>query len=193
MERNNFTIVKKKALEEDYLLVYADEASQSVTPRLTRTYALKGKPATITISTEINARLYLASAIGTNGEMDYMIRNKPFDSKAIIEFLEQLLKKLNRKLLIIWDGASIHHSEEVKLFLTKVPENRLFLVKQPHYSPELNADEQVWCHLKNYKLKNTYNRNCQELYPKINSALAEMQKNTSLIASFFRHPELGLI
>lgn len=174
-------------------MLYADEASQSVCPSLSRTYALKGKPPTITISTEISARLYLASAIGANGEMDFMIRNKPFDSAAIIEFLKHLLETFNKKLIIIWDGASIHHSALIKSFLKKLPENQLYLVQQPRYSPELNADEQVWAYLKNYKLKNTCNHNVKELFPKINKALVDMKNDKALIASFFHHPNLSFL
>lgn len=171
-------------------MLYADEASQSVSPYLSRTYAPKGKPATIIVNTEISARLYMASAIGCNGEMDFMIRNKPFDGDLIVDFLKQLLDKFKKKLIIIWDGASIHDCKAVKSFLSKLPDNQLFLKQQPFYSPELNADEQVWAHLKNHKLKNTYNRNAKELSSKIETALIEMQENRSLIASFFKHPKV---
>jgi transposase len=174
-------------------LLYADEASQSVYPKLSRTYAPKGQTPTITISTEITAKLFMASAIGFHGEMDFMIRNKPFDSAAIIEFLQQLLNTFNKKLIIIWDGASIHHSALIKDFLTKIPKDKLYLVQQPRYSPELNADEQVWAHLKNYKLKNTCNRNVKELFPKIDTALMDMKNDKALITSFFHHPNLSFL
>lgn len=162
-------------------------------PYLSRTYAPKGKTPVITISTEISARLYLASAIGVQGEMHYMIRNKPFDSAAIIEFLKDLMDRFERKLLIIWDGASIHSSKEVKAFLDTIPEQQLYLVKQPHYAPELNADEQVWAYLKNFKLKNSCIRNVNELFPKIKNALDCLKKNTGLVASFFCHPKVGFL
>jgi len=81
---------KKKALEEGYLLLYSDEASVSVASVLTHTYAPKGKTPVITTITEINLRLYIASAVAASGKVQYMIRNQPFDSKAIIEYLEYL-------------------------------------------------------------------------------------------------------
>jgi transposase len=173
------------------LLLYSDEASISVAPVLSRTYAPKGKTPCITVSTEINARLYMASAISPDGDLLYMVRNKPFDSSAVIEYLEYLRKTCKRKLLVIWDGASIHCSEEVKNWLAKQQEGDFFLAQQPHYSPELNADEQVWHHLKGCKLKDTCNQNVKELQAKIVRAMDEIKEKKSLVKAFFRHPKLG--
>ena len=191
MEKRATSRIKKKSEEEDFLVLYSDEASISVFPVLTRTYAPVGETPTITVSTEINARLYMASAVSPDGDLLYMIRNQPFDSKAIIEYLKYLKANLQRKLLIIWDGASIHHSEEIKQWLAKQKENDFFLVKQPYYSPELNADEQAWQQLKNCRLKNRCNQNVKELQPRIEKAMDDMKKNKTLIQSFFKHPKLG--
>lgn len=133
----------------------------------------------------------MASAISPQGDLLFMIRNTPFDSKAIIEYLIYLRSTLQQKLLIIWDGASIHSSEEVRKWLTTQNAEDFYLVKQPHYSPELNADEQVWHHLKGYKLKNTCNQNVKELHPKIVKAMEEMKNDKDLIKAFFKNPHLG--
>ncbi len=49
----------------------------------------------------------MASAISEQGDLAYIVRNKPFDSQAIIEFLNHLMTTLKQKLLIIWDNASV--------------------------------------------------------------------------------------
>jgi hypothetical protein len=119
-------------------------------------YAPIGQPPAIAVSTAVTTRLYLASAISEQGDLEYMVSNKPFDSTAIIDLLIHLMAIFTQKLLIIWDGAAIHDSQEVRNFLTTLPKDKLYLVKQPFYSPELNGDEQVWNYLKNYQLKNQY-------------------------------------
>jgi len=172
-------------------LFYADEASVCLHPTITTTYAPIGQTPAIAVSTEVTTRLYLASAISEQGDLEYMVRNKPFDSTAIIEFLNQLMTIFTQKLLIIWDGASIHDSQEVRNFLTTLPKDKLHLVKQPFYSPELNADEQVWSYLKNHQLKNTCIQNVKELNVKINLSMNEMKEKTALISNFFKHPKLG--
>ena len=134
----------------------------------------------------------MASAISPKGDLVYLLRNQPFNAKAITEFLELLLKSFDDKLLIIWDNASIHNCKETRKFLASHEDaNRLWLVHQPKYSPELNADEQVWKYLKSVSLKNTCNRNVKELEPKIIQALEKMKNNAHLIAQFFHHPDLG--
>lgn len=160
-------------------------------PVLTHTYAPVGKTPVITISTEIHARLYMASAISPQGELFYMIRNKPYDSAAIIEYLSYLRATTRKKLLIIWDGASIHYSEELRNWLEKQKKDDFYLVQQPHYSPELNADEQVWHQLKGYRLKNTCNKDVKELQPKIVQAMEKLKDQKELIKAFFTHPDLG--
>lgn len=133
----------------------------------------------------------MASAISEHGDLFFLIRKKPFDSAAAIEFLEQVKRESGRKLLCIWDGASIHNSEEIRNWLEKQPKGDYFLAQQPHYSPELNADEQVWQYLKGQKLKDTCNRNLNELEPKIEKAMLQLKQDSGRIAAFFRHPELG--
>lgn len=135
----------------------------------------------------------MASGISPLGDLLYMVRNSPFDSQAIIEFLEYLMEQLNRKLLIIWDGASIHNSQQLRNWLDELPKGKIYLAQQPYYSPELNADEQVWSHLKNYKLKNQCNQNLKELQQKTIQALETMKADPQLIMAFFKHPELGFM
>lgn len=158
---------------------------------LTHTYAPKGRTPVITTSTETSLRLYLASAITASGQLRYMVRHQPFDGKAIIEYLEYLAESLQRKLLIVWDGASIHHSKEVRKYLESKTQNELHLVLQPHYSPELNADEQVWNYLKQHKLKNTCNPTIQELKEKITTVMENLKHQPQIIQNFFHHPDLG--
>ncbi|MEM9685948.1 MAG: transposase, partial [Bacteroidota bacterium] len=111
----------------------------SVRSVVSHTYAPIGKTPLIKVSTEINARLYMASAISTKGDLIYMIRNKPFNGDAIVEFLERLLADFDGKLLIIWDNASIHNCKSTRSFLENSTDaKRLYLVQQPSYAPELN-------------------------------------------------------
>lgn len=58
----------------------------------------------------------MASAISPSGDLIYLIRNKPFNSETITEFLELLLQHL-QKTLIIWNNASIHNSKVTRAWL----------------------------------------------------------------------------
>lgn len=71
----------------------------------------------------------------------------------VIEFLKQLLdydtSRGIRKTLIILDNAGFHKSFEVKKF-ARENEDRLVLILQPKYSPQLNPQENMWNWLKTF-------------------------------------------
>ena len=45
------------------------------------------------------------------------MQERAYKAKDVVGFLRLLLCKIPGKLLVIWDGASIHHAKEVKDFL----------------------------------------------------------------------------
>ena len=157
-----------------------------------RTYAPRGRPAVLPINSEVSRRLYLASAIAPSGEMIYEVREQAFDGQAIVGFLKQVLAAVAEKVLIIWDNASVHDCEATRQFLRTATEGkRLHLVKQPTYSPQLNADEQVWSQLKGVGLKNSCYQTVKELKLKVREEMEKMKANRHLIQQFFHHPDLG--
>ena len=128
------------------------------------------------------------SAISEAGQLYYQIQEGNFTGLSIVAFLESLLAFFDQKLLILWDGAQIHSDENVKRLLSK--DDRIFLARIPAYSPELNADEQVWKALKVDRLKNVVCKNVTELKSKLQNALQDLQKQTQTIVNFFKHPKL---
>ncbi len=81
--------------------------------------------------------------------------------------------------------------EEVKSFLSSLKNEEVWLERIPPYSPELNADEQVWNHLKVASLKNTCAHNLKELESNVWFAMGGLEENPELIRSFFKHPKVG--
>lgn len=69
-------------------------------------------------------------------------------------FLRHLSTQIHGKILVIWDGAPIHRSKEVKEFLSNENQGRIELLKLPAYAPDTNPVEGVWCYLKKVLLKN---------------------------------------
>ena len=63
------------------------------------------------------SKLSLISAIGESGKMVYQIRQGTFNGKSMIWFFRDLLKSTRKKIILIWDGAKVHHCQEVKDFL----------------------------------------------------------------------------
>lgn len=192
MAGRNLAEVKKKAELEGCRFIYVDEASVSLSSSLGYTYARIGQPPTTEINLGITDRLYLASGISKQGDLIYKIRRKPFDGAAIVELLKQMLAQLSGKLLIVWDNASIHDCQETRRFLANNKQaRRLHLAKQPTYSPEVNADEQVWNQIKNKGLKNVMCKNIKELKAKVVREFEKLKNKPNLIKQFFYHEDVG--
>ena len=50
------------------------------------------------------------SAISATGELYLAVQDHSYKGPDVIRFLEQLLREIPGKLLLIWDGAPIHRS-----------------------------------------------------------------------------------
>jgi transposase len=155
-----------------------------------RTWARRGQTPVIKEGCRYK-HLSAISAISEFGDFCFHIRKESFDGKGIVEFLRKLLAHFKEKLLILWDGAKIHKSEEVKQFLTYENNDRIHLECLPAYSPQLNADEQVWAYIKCKELKNVCCKTLDELYEKLNNAFLSIEQKKDLIMSFFKHPDVA--
>jgi len=181
--------LKKKAHSEGRKVVYIDESGFKLLPSLVRTYAPKGETPVLYDACNYS-QLSVCSAVREDGKFFWDIRQDSYNGAGIVNFLEKVLKKVRGKLLIIWDNATIHRSKEVKEFLKTSKGQRIWLEAQPAYSPEVNADEQVWNWLKNVELKNTCCKTLDELKIKVNSGCEKLAKMPKLICQFFKHPDV---
>jgi hypothetical protein len=82
------------------------------------------------------------------------VREDSYDGPAVVGFLRILLRKITGKLLVIWDGAPIHHNQAIKEFLSAGAASRLHLEQLPGYAPELTADEGIGHYVKRVELAN---------------------------------------
>jgi transposase len=158
--------------------------------KLGTTWAKKGKTPVLRQGCRYK-HLSVISAISPQGQLYYQIRNTSFTGLMVVEFLRELLAFFNQKLIIIWDGAKIHQDENVKSFLENENNDRIFLAKIPPYSPELNADEQVWQTIKDDMLKNIVCKNITELNEKLVNAFEKLKTQVDKVKSYFRHDKVG--
>jgi transposase len=172
------------------VIFYVDEAGVGLLPSVGRTYAPKGKTPVIAHKCRYK-HLCVISAISDTGRILWDLRPDAFKGTSIVQFMKDILAAVAKKILVIWDGASIHKGKEVKSFLSSLKNEEVWLERIPPYSPELNADEQVWNHLKVVSLKNTCAHNLKELESNVRFAMGGLEENPELIRSFFKHPKVG--
>ena len=97
----------------------------------------------------------------------------------VVRFLKQLLRQIPGKLLIIWDGSPIHHSQPVKDFL-------------PAYAPEFNPKVGVWNLLKRRELKNVCCKDLAELENALRLSRVRLRHRKQTLRHCFVHAGYSL-
>jgi transposase len=72
----------------------------------------------------------------------FRLHAKNIARDAVQDFLWYLLKHLRGHVIVVWDGAAIHHPAGLAQLCRRYP--RLHLEKLPAYAPELNPIEAAW-------------------------------------------------
>lgn len=151
-----------------------------------KTYSPRGTTPILTFNdTKGYQYVCIASSISVEGKLFYKIRDNSFKGLGIIEYLVCLLASTNRKIMLIWDNATWHSSQEVKDFLNTELGKRLWVANTPPYSPEFNPDELVWANLKRVQIPNRVAKNVKELKIIAEQGMREIQKSEELVKSFF--------
>ena len=165
------------------ILYCQDESTIRLTAVLARTWALRGQTP-IQKVTGNRASIAAMSAISRTGQLVFKLHEKRIASDEIIEFLKQLLiHHKKRHLVIIMDQAPPHTSKKTQYFIKN--QKRLHVFYLPPYSPDWNADEQVWNHLKNEELKGHQAKTKQDMMHLTKRKLTNMANNPHQMRGIF--------
>lgn len=181
--------IREKAKSEDRTIVFIDESGISQKPARAATWAPVGETPVI----EFNFNWKKLSAIaGVSFESFWFaLHEGSIRSEQIIAFVEQLRKKIGRKVLLVWDGLRAHWSGDVRRHIDSLGD--LVHVEQlPAYSPDLNPVEFLWGHLKQHELANFCATSLGILSKKTRDVLRKTQKRPSIIKAFWIQAELPL-
>ena len=130
-----------------------DQSGFYLLPTVVRTYAPIGQ--TPILHEQLSRdHLSVISGISLEGKLYMMEQERSFKGQDIVRFLRHLLRQIEGKLLVVWDGSPIHRGQAVKDFLASGASSRLQLEQLPSYAPDLNPDEGIWRHLTYVELKN---------------------------------------
>lgn len=108
----------------------------------------------------------------------------------IVDFLKDLRRHLPR-MLVIWDGASIHdRSRLVKSYWQG--QKGIETETLPAYAPELNPDECVWSYLKHAKMHHYAPTNVIDLYDRLQYELEDLARRPHILRSFVNQSKIEL-
>jgi transposase len=172
------------------ILYFEDESSISLQAVLGKTWGPVGEK-TLHKTTGNRGSVAAMSAISSNGQLLFMLHEKKITALEVIHFLEQMLRHHPRRhIIVVMDRAPIHRARVVKNYITG--QRRLHVFYLPARSPELNADEKVWNHLKNEEMKSHQARNRCELKKITRSKLTKMSKKPKLLRALFKRSEIAM-
>lgn len=155
-----------------------------------RTWAKRGKTPELVTGDE-KGRVSVIAALSVEGQLWYDQRQGSYKCEHVAEFVESLLQQISQPLTIIWDGASIHFGEEMRT-LCEAYGKRLWLVKQPAYSPEVNPVEHVWKELKHTpELRNRTICTLSQVESLIDQQMEELQQQTWLLLNLIRDEKVA--
>jgi transposase len=161
-------------------------------PVVRRTWAPRGETPVLTCW-DRHDRLSVISALSLSPQrrrlglyFDIVDHNIATDD--FVQFVEQLVIRIGRPIVLVLDRWSVHRSGARKIqarFGRRVQVEWL-----PPYAPELNPTEQVWNHTKYADLANFVPDDVLELGRAVAGSLHSKSKNQSLLRSCFQHAEL---
>ena len=130
--------------------MFLDESGFLLIPNVRKTWAPVGCTPLVRHS-YVRDKLSAISAVSVSPRRTrlglYMhLHEANITGTGVVVFLRHLLRHLRGPVDLLWDGGSIHKSEEIKTFLRDHP--RLKPHRFPAYAPELNPDEFVWTKMK---------------------------------------------
>jgi transposase len=157
-----------ETLAEDEVLVYEDEVDIHLNPKIGLDWMVRGQQKEVTTPGQ-NEKRYLAGALDAKtGELIW-VEGERKSSLLFIQLLWALHLRYPdaKKIHVILDNYSIHHTEQVKATLATEAGQRIALHFLPPYCPDHNKIERAWQDL---HANVTRNHRC--------STMAELMKNT---------------
>lgn len=178
---------KKKAFEEDRLIVFVDESGLSERPTRVRTWAPKGQ--TPVVQFHFNWKQLSMIAGLTIAHCVFRLVEGAIRSAQLVEFLKALRAHFKARLLIIWDGLKAHRSRLVRDYVDAT-DGAIALAFLPPYAPELNPVEYLWAWLKRHALANFCPDGFAELTTAARAKLKSAQRRPAIIAACWQQADL---
>jgi transposase len=188
---------QKKARRQGAYLALIDESGLMMAPLVRRTWSLRGQTPKLIQDGGRRQKVSVAAALWLTPRRDRLglfsrtLVNDYFDPWYSAAFLEALLKELGGRVVVVWDGGSMHKGDPIAQ-LQGVMSDRLSLERFPPYSPELCPVEPVWSWLKYSRLCNYAPRDASELDGRVVAELSAIRDDQELLRGFFHASELPL-
>lgn len=173
-------IVKEAFADKDTVILVADEMILSTQTTFQKVWLPQGEYPKIDVSNK-RARRCIYGFLNIKTGSEHAFKTEFINSEETCKILENIGNfYINKKILIIWDNAPWHRSDDVKTFLSDTKHS--FILKSfPCYAPEENPQEHVW---KKGRSEITHNKFIQDI-DKAADDFVNFLNNTKFNYKFF--------
>jgi hypothetical protein len=188
---------QKKARRQGASLVLIDESGLLMAPLVRRTWAPRGQTPELVQKSGTREKVSVLAALCLSPRRDRLelysqtLINGYFDNWQVAAFLEEMVRSLTGRFVIVWDGGSMHKGDPIRE-LEDGFASRLVLERFPPYAPELNPNEFLWSWLKYSRLNNFAPRDAVELDERVRAELTAIQSDQEWLRSFVHASALPL-
>lgn len=168
-----------ETLPADEVAVYEDEVDIHLNPKIGLDWMVRGQQKEVMTPGQ-NQKRYLAGAMDAKtGELIW-VEGESKNSVLFIQLLWELHLRYPdaKKIHVILDNYSIHHTEQVKLSLATAAGQRIALHFLPPYCPDHNKIERAWQDL---HANVTRNHRCSEMAELMKNARAYLRKHNKKV------------
>ncbi len=160
------------------LLLFGDEAGFAQWGSLAYTWAKRGHQPVVPTCGKRKALKVFGLIDYFSGRFFWQQQTARFTADTYQSFLQTVLDRTDRPLIVLQDGAAYHTAVALKPFLAD-HRDRLTVYQLPGYSPDYNPIEHLW---KNLKKRSTHLR----YFPSFEDLIASVEEG---LAFYHAHPE----
>ena len=172
------------AKEINAYLLFGDEVSFPQWGTLSYTWARKGHQPTIKTCGKRKGYKVFGLIDYFTGRLFYKCQEERFTSATYAAYLEEVLAKTSKHIVIIQDGARYHTSAAMREFFAK-HKDRLTVFTLPSYSPDYNPIEKLWKKVKQKGTHLHYFPTFDALKEKVHESLALFDNVSKDVLSLF--------
>jgi transposase len=184
-----YPALRKRAKQRGADIFFLDEVGVRSDSPLGRSYGLKGKTPVVKTSGQ-RQKINAISAVNAKGAFWYKVYSGMLGAALFIVMLKDLMKGRKNPVMLVVDGLPAHKAKSVAKYVQST-QGRLELHFLPPYAPDLNPDEFVWSHLKQNGTSKKPLRKNEALRQRVETDLAEIKQDRSLVRSFFKAPSVS--
>lgn len=173
--------ILKLSQEKNSMILFQDETSFAQWGSLSYTWSLIGEqPVVKTAGKRKGYKLFGVIDFFSGSFFYKSLDEGRFNSDKYQNFLQEILDKSSKHIILIQDGARYHTSKATRSFFEKHID-KLTVFQLPSYSPDYNPIEFLWKNMKKRATHNRYFPKFEELVESVDKALEYFASQTEKI------------